>query len=67
MLDCLSRWDLVLEIKYSCEVSLSQLSYKLTHHLRTVPQALNMACVNHAARHHAMVMLLLYSQMHTGN
>ena len=23
VLDCLSRWDLVLEIKYSCKVSLS--------------------------------------------
>lgn len=53
MLDCLSRCDLVLEIKHSCEVSLSRLSYKLTQHLRSILKALNMAYVNHAARHHS--------------
>lgn len=52
MLNCLSRWDLVLKIKYSCEVSLSCLSCRLSHHLRTTAQALNVACVNHAVGHH---------------
>lgn len=51
--NCLSRWDLVLKIKYSCEVPLSWLFCRLSLHLRTVAQALNMACVNHAVGHHS--------------
>lgn len=53
VLNCLSRWDLGLKIKYSCEVSLSCLSCRLSHHLRTIAQALNMACANHAVGHYS--------------
>jgi len=47
---CFSRWDLVLEIKCSCEVPLSRLSYKLSQHLRSIPQLLSRAYVSHTAR-----------------